>query len=156
MTVGEVIEEALLALRPDLDVAARVGRTAALLRETGLPEGAAERLPHEFSGGQRQRIAIARALAAEPEVVVLDEPTSALDVSVQAQILNLLKSLQAARGLSYLLITHNFAVVEFMADAVAVMQGGRIVESGPAADVLGRPQHPYTQRLLRSVPRLER
>lgn len=155
MTVGEVIEEALLALRPDLDAAARRARTAALLQETGLPEGAAARLPHEFSGGQRQRIAIARALAAEPEVVVLDEPTSALDVSVQAQILNLLKSLQAARGLSYLLITHNFAVVEFMADAVAVMQGGRIVESGAAADVLSRPQHPYTQRLLSSVPRLD-
>lgn len=156
MTVGEVIEEALLALRPDIDAAARRARTAALLRETGLPDGAAGRLPHEFSGGQRQRIAIARALAAEPEVVVLDEPTSALDVSVQAQILNLLKALEAARGLSYLLITHNFAVVEFMADAVAVMQGGRIVESGAAADVLGRPQHPYTQRLLKSVPRLER
>lgn len=155
MTVGEVIEEALLVLRPDLDAEARRARTAALLRETGLPEGAAGRLPHEFSGGQRQRIAIARALAAEPEVVVLDEPTSALDVSVQAQILNLLKSLQAARGLSYLLITHNFAVVEFMADAVAVMQGGRIVESGAAADVLSRPQHLYTQRLLSSVPRLD-
>lgn len=156
MAVGEVIEEALLALRPDLDPVRRRARIAALLHETGLPEGAAERLPHEFSGGQRQRVAIARALAAEPDVVVLDEPTSALDVSVQAQILNLLKSLQTARGLSYLLITHNFAVVEFMADAVAVMQGGRIVESGAAAEVLGHPQHPYTRRLLASVPRLAR
>ncbi|MDO5530806.1 ABC transporter ATP-binding protein [Sutterella sp.] len=154
MTVGEIIGEALAALRPELDREARKARVDALLAETGLPEGSAARLPHEFSGGQRQRIAIARALAAEPEVVLLDEPTSALDVSVQAQILNLLLKLKRERGLSFLLITHNFGVVEYFSDRIAVMQGGRIVEEGTREEVLTRAKHPYTQRLLASVPRL--
>ena len=122
--------------------------------QCGLQPHYYSRYPHEFSGGQRQRIAIARALSVEPEVIVLDEPTSALDVSVQAQILNLLGSLQRERGLAYLLITHNFAVVEHAAHRVAVMQGGRIVEEGAAAAVLTHPKAPYTKRLLASVPRL--
>lgn len=154
MTVGQILEEALVSLRPDLTPAERLLRMQALLKETGLDSESLERLPHEFSGGQRQRIAIARALSVEPEVIVLDEPTSALDVSVQAQILNLLGSLQRERGLAYLLITHNFAVVEHAAHRVAVMQGGRIVEEGAAAAVLTHPKAPYTRRLLASVPRL--
>ena len=124
------------------------------LHEVGLLPEFASRFPHEFSGGQRQRIAIARALAVEPKIVVCDEPTSALDVSVQAQILNLLREIQAEQGVSYLFITHNFAVVEFMAHEVAVMQLGRIVESGTAEDVLTHPQHAYTKTLLAAVPRL--
>lgn len=154
MTVGQILEEALVSLRPDLTPAERLLRMQALLKETGLAPESLERLPHEFSGGQRQRIAIARALSVEPEVIVLDEPTSALDVSVQAQILNLLGSLQRERGLAYLLITHNFAVVEHAAHRVAVMQGGRIVEEGAAAAVLTHPKAAYTKRLLASVPRL--
>ena len=154
MTVGQILEEALVSLRPDLTPAERLLRMQALLKETGLDSESLERLPHEFSGGQRQRIAIARALSVEPEVIVLDEPTSALDVSVQAQILNLLGSLQRERGLAYLLITHNFAVVEHAAHRVAVMQGGRIVEEGAAAAVLTHPKAAYTKRLLASVPRL--
>ena len=154
MTVRETLEEALTTLRPDLSAEARLARMQALLTETGLPAESLGRQPHEFSGGQRQRIAIARALAAEPEVIVLDEPTSALDVSVQAQILNLLERLQQERGLAYLLITHNFAVVEHAAHRVAVMQGGRIVEEGETAEVLASPKAAYTKRLLSSVPRI--
>lgn len=139
---------------PSISGAQRLARMKALLEETGLPASALKRYPHEFSGGQRQRIAIARALAAEPKVIVCDEPTSALDVSVQAQILNLLMRLKDERGLSYLLITHNFGVVAFAADRIAVMKDGRIVETGAARDVLAHPQTPYAQTLLASVPRL--
>jgi peptide/nickel transport system ATP-binding protein len=117
-----------------------------------LPADAVGRYPHEFSGGQRQRIAIARALAVEPKLLILDEPTSALDVSVQAQILNLLADLQKEHGLAYLFITHNLSVVSYLAHRVAVMRGGKIVESGLAETLLTRPQNAYTQLLLDSAP----
>jgi peptide/nickel transport system ATP-binding protein len=126
-----------------------------LLQRVGLPAEIKWRYPHEFSGGQRQRIAIARALAVNPELLICDEPTSALDVSVQAQILNLLKSLQNNLGLAFLFITHNIAVVEYLADEVAVMYLGRIVEHGHIDEVTGHPRHPYTQALLSSVPRIK-
>ncbi len=154
MRVAEVLEEGLVALRPELDAGQRRDRIAELTEQVGLRADALQRHPHEFSGGQRQRIAIARALAVQPELIVCDEPTSALDVSVQAQILNLLRDLQRALGVSYLFITHNIGVVEFMADRVAVMQGGRIVEQGACADVLERPGNAYTRQLLAAVPRL--
>ncbi|MBN8439717.1 MAG: ABC transporter ATP-binding protein [Candidatus Accumulibacter sp.] len=151
MAVGEIIGEGLRALRvhsPEGSGAA----IAAVLQQVGLDAEAAGRYPHEFSGGQRQRIAIARALAVQPDLVICDEPTSALDVSVQAQILNLLASLQADLGLAYLFITHNFAVVDHLAHAVAVMYLGRIVEQGTVDEVLRSPQHPYTRALLSAVP----
>ncbi|MFT3963486.1 dipeptide ABC transporter ATP-binding protein [Propionivibrio sp.] len=155
LSIGEIIAEgmdALGAFGASGATADRTAAVAALLRQVGLDAQAAQRWPHEFSGGQRQRIAIARALAVQPELVVCDEPTSALDVSVQAQILNLLKSLQDELGLAYLFITHNFAVVEYLAHEVAVMYLGRIVERGPVDAVLRSPQHPYTEALLSAVP----
>ena len=156
LRVQEVLEEGLLALRPELDASARLALLHELLDQVGLRRDALARFPHEFSGGQRQRIAIARALAVEPRLIVCDEPTSALDVSVQAQILNLLRELQRSRGLSYLFITHNIGVVEYIADEVAVMQAGRIVESGSCDTVLGQPREGYTRTLLAAVPRVER
>ncbi|WP_145156231.1 ABC transporter ATP-binding protein [Pseudomonas oryzihabitans] len=155
MRIAATLEQGLLALRPELDAAERQRRAAALVERVGLPADTLQRFPHEFSGGQRQRIAIARALIVEPQVLVCDEPTSALDVSVQAQILDLLRELQAERGLAYLFITHNFGVVEYLADRIAVMDGGRIVEQGSAERVLRAPAHAMTQRLLAAVPRLE-
>jgi peptide/nickel transport system ATP-binding protein len=152
LCVGEIIAEGMSALGVLPAAADRAAAVAALLRQVGLDPDAVERYPHEFSGGQRQRIAIARALAVQPELVVCDEPTSALDVSVQAQILNLLKSLQDELGLAYLFITHNFAVVRYLAHEVAVMYLGRIVERGPADAVLRAPRHPYTEALLSAVP----
>ena len=152
MRVGEIIAEGMTVLTLKVDANAQREAVAALLKQVGLPDEAAGRYPHEFSGGQRQRIAIARALAVQPELLICDEPTSALDVSVQAQILNLLKSLQEELGVAYLFITHNFAVVEYLAHDVAVMYLGRIVEQGRAEEVLRSPKHPYTQALLSAVP----
>jgi len=152
LSVGEIIAEGMSALGVVARFADKDAAVAALLQQVGLDADAAQRYPHEFSGGQRQRIAIARALAVQPELVICDEPTSALDVSVQAQILNLLKSLQDDLGLAFLFITHNFAVVEYLAHEVAVMYLGRIVERGTVDQVLRSPQHPYTQALLSAVP----
>ena len=152
MAVGEIIGEGMSALRIDMQRQGRGAAIAAVLEQVGLEAAAASRYPHEFSGGQRQRIAIARALAVQPDLVICDEPTSALDVSVQAQILNLLATLQADLGLAYLFITHNFAVVDHLAHEVAVMYLGRIVERGTVDEVLRSPQHPYTRALLSAVP----
>jgi peptide/nickel transport system ATP-binding protein len=148
MRVAETIEEGMAALGIGRDRHERQARIDTLLNEVGLSPEAKYRYPHEFSGGQRQRIAIARALAVEPQLIVCDEPTSALDVSVQAQILNLLKGLQEKKGLAYLFITHNISVIEFLAHEVAVMYLGRIVEQGTVEDVLEDPKHPYTRELL--------
>ncbi len=154
MRVAEVLEEGLLALRPELDAGARLQRISSLVEQVGLRADSLQRYPHEFSGGQRQRIAIARALAVEPSLIVCDEPTSALDVSVQAQILNLLRELQQRTGVALLFITHNIGVVEYIAHEVAVMQRGRIVEAGSAQQVLGAPRDPYTRTLMAAVPRM--
>jgi peptide/nickel transport system ATP-binding protein len=150
--IGDALEEGLLALGIGAGAQWRQSHIDELLSEVGLTPDVKARYPHEFSGGQRQRIAIARALAVEPKLIVCDEPTSALDVSVQAQILNLLKRLQSERGLSYLFISHNMAVIEYMADDIAVMYLGRIVERGTVTEVLHAPRHPYTRALLAAVP----
>ncbi|MGY6276555.1 ABC transporter ATP-binding protein [Methylomonas sp. MgM2] len=154
MLVSDIIAEGIVSLRIDVGPEERLRRVAELLRQVDLPEDAALRYPHEFSGGQRQRICIARALAVEPKLIICDEPTSALDVSVQAQIIELLKQLQKQRGLSYLLITHSFGVVAEMADEVAVMYQGKIVEHGAVEQVLTQPGHAYTRSLLAAVPTL--
>lgn len=153
MTINQVIEEGMLtsAIKEPQEKARKIDE---LLERVGLRPDIKHRYPHEFSGGQRQRICIARALAAEPEVIICDEPTSALDVSVQAQILNLLRDIQHEFGLSYLFITHNIAVVDYLAHRVAVMYLGRIVEQGYREEVLNSPKHPYTQALLAAVPKI--
>ncbi|MCC7548165.1 MAG: ABC transporter ATP-binding protein [Burkholderiales bacterium] len=155
MRVRDLIAEGIDALEVVAEQTQCDPRIDAILAQVGLDAGMKWRYPHEFSGGQRQRIAIARALAVDPRLIVCDEPTSALDVSVQAQILNLLKELQSRLGLAYLFITHNIAVVEYLAHDVAVMYLGRIVERGRVEDVLGGPAHPYTQALLSAVPTLD-
>jgi len=154
MRVRAILHEGIAALRPEWSLQQQAERISQLLTRVGLPADAGDRYPHEFSGGQRQRIAIARALAVEPEVLILDEPTSALDVSVQAQILDLLTDLQRETGMAYLFITHNFSVVEYLADFVAVMVQGSIVEIGDAAQVLLSPINAVTRELLAAVPRL--
>jgi len=151
MTVGAAIREGLVVHKL-AEGAEADRRVAQLLDEVGLRADHAARYPHEFSGGQRQRIGIARALAVEPAFIVCDEPVSALDVSVQAQVVNLLRDLQRARGLSYLFIAHDLAVVAHMADRVAVMYLGRIVELAPRAALFATPRMPYTKALLSAVP----
>ncbi len=155
MRVSEILDEGLAALQPDLTAGDRLARIQRLTDQVGLRRDALGRYPHEFSGGQRQRIAIARALAVAPRLIVCDEPTSALDVSVQAQILNLLRDLQRELGVSLLFITHNIGVVEYIADRVAVMRAGRIEEQGACEQVLARPTREYTRTLLAAVPRLQ-
>jgi len=152
MRVTEIVEEGMTTLGVGAAQRERLGRVDELLVQVGLSPDMKYRYPHEFSGGQRQRLAIARALAVEPKLLICDEPTSALDVSVQAQILNLLKDLQQRLGLAYLFITHNISVVQFLAHEVAVMYLGRIVEQGSVDEVLGAPRHPYTRALLSAVP----
>jgi peptide/nickel transport system ATP-binding protein len=154
MRVLDILEEGLLALRPEMSGDQRLARLRRLIDQVGLRPDALQRYPHEFSGGQRQRLAIARALAVEPRLIVCDEPTSALDVSVQAQILNLLKDLQRELGLAYLFITHNIGVVEHLADEVAVMRAGCILEQGEPGHLLAAPASDYTARLLEAVPRV--
>ncbi len=154
MRVDAIIAEPIRAFGLMSDAAEIEARVAELLRLVRLDPADGVKFPHEFSGGQRQRIAIARALAGKPEFIVCDEPTSALDVSVQAQILNLMKDLQAELGLTYLLISHNLAVVRHMATRVGVLYLGRLVEVAPSRTLFTQPQHPYTRMLLDAVPDL--
>jgi oligopeptide/dipeptide ABC transporter ATP-binding protein len=151
MTVGAIIGEPL-AIHSQGDGATRKARLEELLDIVGLPRRATERYPHQFSGGQRQRIGIARALALHPDLVIADEPISALDVSIQAQILNLMKRLQKQLGLAYLFISHDLAAVRYISDRIMVMYLGRIVEEAPAAALYARPLHPYTVALLSAAP----
>ncbi len=153
MPVSDIIAEPLRIQRLG-GAAQRRARAAALLAQVGLPGDALNRYPHEFSGGERQRIAIARALAPAPALIVADEPLSALDVSIQSQILNLMRDVQQTHRLAYLFISHDLAVVNHLADRVAVLYLGRLVELAPRADLFAQPSHPYTQALLASVPRI--
>ncbi|MFP6728787.1 MAG: dipeptide ABC transporter ATP-binding protein [Alphaproteobacteria bacterium] len=152
MTVAAIIAEPL-NIHSVGDRGERAARVVELMESVGLSPALADRYPHEFSGGQRQRIGIARALALRPRLIIADEPVSALDVSVQSQVLNLMLDLQDAMGLSYLFIGHDLGVVEHMADVVAVMYLGRIVEQAPRDELFASPSHPYSQALLRSIPR---
>jgi peptide/nickel transport system ATP-binding protein len=152
-TIGQTLREPMEIHGIGASDAERQARAVALLRKVGLDESAMAKYPHEFSGGQRQRIAIARCLTLQPEVLVLDEAVSALDVSVQAQVLNLLKDLQDEFGLSYIFISHDLAVVKFISDEVLVMQNGDVVEQAPTAQLVGAPREDYTRRLLGAVPR---
>jgi dipeptide transport system ATP-binding protein len=154
-TIGRALEEPLIIQEPALGRVERAQRVRAMLARVGLRPEHVGRYPHMFSGGQRQRVAIARALMLAPRVVVADEPVSALDVSIQAQVLNLLMDLQDETGVAYLLISHNLAVVELIADEVLVMLLGRVVERAPKARLFAAPRHPYTRALLASTPRLD-
>ena len=151
MKAGAIVGE-LLTVHESMSSARRQERVAELFQRVGLREAQMDNYPHEFSGGQRQRLGIARALSLNPELIICDEPVSALDVSIQAQVINLLKDLQAELGLAYLFIAHDLAVVEHLAHRVAVMYLGRIVEIADKASVFGNPQHPYTESLLAAVP----
>ncbi len=154
MRIGEQLVETILQHEPDVGHARARDRAIELLRETGIPapEERFSHYPHEFSGGMRQRVVIALALAASPELIIADEPTTALDVSIQAQVIELLKRLARERGASVLLITHDMGVIAETADRVAVMYAGRIVEVGKVEQVIGRPQHPYTKGLMGAIP----
>jgi peptide/nickel transport system ATP-binding protein len=154
--VDRIVAEPIRAFGLAVGGAEIRGSVAELLAHVGLDPRDGQRYPHEFSGGQRQRICIARALASRPDFLVCDEPTSALDVSVQAQILNLMRDLQDELGLTYLFISHNLAVVRHMASRIGVLYLGRLVETAPAADLFARPRHPYTRMLLDAVPDLKK
>ena len=155
LSVGQIIEEGLLVHGLGGDAASRRERIIAALEEVGLDPSTQDRYPHEFSGGQRQRIAIARALVLKPKLIVLDEPTSALDVSVQAQIVDLLRDLQRRYQLAYLFISHDLRVVRALASNIIVMKDGKVVESGPAAQIFADPQVPYTRALIAAALNLE-
>jgi microcin C transport system ATP-binding protein len=151
MSAGDIVGEGLAVHEPGLSAAAREARVAEALVEVGLSAAMMPRYPHEFSGGQRQRIAIARALVLKPRLLVLDEPTSALDVSVQAQVVELLRGLQARHGLAYLFVSHDLRVVRAMAHRIAVMKDGVIVEEGEAEALTRHPEQPYTKTLMRAA-----
>lgn len=153
LSIHEIIAEPL-QIHGTHSKAEQSSRVADLLSQVGLPKEAANRYPHQFSGGQRQRIAIARALAPQPKVIIADEPLSALDVSIQSQVMNLMKSLQKTHGLSYLLVSHDMAAVHHLADRVAVMYLGRVIETAPVDQLFQAPRHPYTLALLQSVPQI--
>ena len=151
MSIRQIIEEGLIVNKIGEHGRDRLERVRQALRDAGMPDNILSRFPHEFSGGQRQRIAIARAIALEPEFILLDEPTSALDLSVQSQIIELLRKLQNEKGLSYLFISHDLKVVRALCHRVIVMQHGKVVEQGPVAEVLTNPQTDYTRRLVRAA-----
>jgi microcin C transport system ATP-binding protein len=155
MSVAEIVGEGLKVHARDLSAADRERRVVAALEEVGLDPATRHRYPHEFSGGQRQRVAIARAMVLNPKFVMLDEPTSALDMSVQAQVVDLLRELQRRHGLAYLFISHDLKVVKALANDLVVMRGGKVVEAGPAAEVFANPREPYTQALLAAAFKLE-
>ncbi len=154
-TVGQTLTEGMRIHGLHETEAGRLRAAGTLLTQVGLPENALDRYPHEFSGGQRQRIAIARALSVEPSFIVLDEPTSALDVSVQSQVLNLLRKLQREKNLTYLFVTHDLDVVKYLADEVCVMEMGKIVEQGDVDQIFEVPKKEYTQKLLSAIPSLD-
>lgn len=154
--VGRIVAEPLDALVADVGKSERADRIVATLESVGLRAADRDKYPHEFSGGQRQRIAIARALITRPALIVADEPVSALDVSVQAQVLNLMKDLQAEFGVTYMLISHDLSVVEYVCDEVAVMYRGRIVEQAMTEELFRAPRHDYTRALLDAVPQIGR
>ena len=155
MNVRETLQEGMIVHRIGANATEREERCKELLKQVSMPPESLDRYPHEFSGGQRQRIAIARALSVDPNFIVLDEPTSALDVSVQSQVLNLLRRLQRERGLTYLFVTHNLDVVGYLADEVCVMEHGQIVERGTVDQIFDSPQQEYTKRLLDASPSLD-
>jgi ABC-type oligopeptide transport system ATPase subunit len=155
MDVRETLTEGMIVHGIGANAKEREERAVELLRRVSLAPDALNRYPHEFSGGQRQRIAIARALSVEPKFIVLDEPTSALDVSVQSQVLNLLRQLQREHGLTYLFITHNLDVVGYLADSICVMENGKIVERGTVDEIFDHPKEAYTRRLLSAIPSLD-
>ena len=155
MNVRETLQEGMIVHQIGATARERAERCLELLQQVSLPPEALDRYPHEFSGGQRQRVAIARALSVDPNFIVLDEPTSALDVSVQSQVLNLLRRLQRERGLTYLFVTHNLDVVGYLADEVCVMEHGKIIERGTVDQIFDSPQQEYTRHLLDASPSLD-